>query len=42
MVLGFMELQSWREGDGGRWVGWQKSPVRGVQRPYGRRGEDTF
>lgn len=38
MVLAFMELQSWREEDGGRYVGWQKSPVRDVQRPCGRRG----
>ena len=37
VILAFVEPQSWRGEDRGKWVvGWKKSPVRDMQRPYGR------
>ena len=36
VILVFVEPQSWRGEDRGKWVGWKKSPVRDMQRPYGR------
>ena len=36
VILVFVEPQSWRGEDREKWVGWKKSPVRDMQRPYGR------
>ena len=36
VILVFVEPQSWRGEDREKWVGWKKSPVRDMQRLYGR------